>query len=63
MSVLLAVLSVGLKAQSALVLDPANMPAVVVGQYDTINISAGGCFDALGLSDDARISIEWQVLY
>ena len=63
LSVLLAVLSVGLKAQSALVLDPANMPAVVVGQYDTINISAGGCFDALGLSDDARISIEWQVLY
>ena len=64
LSMLLAVLSMGLKAQSGLVLDPANMPAVVLDQYDTINISTDpACFGALGLTGDDKISIEWQVLY
>ena len=64
LSVLLTVLSMGLKAQSGLVLDPANMPPVVVNQYDTINISTTpSCFDALGLTGGDKISIEWQVLY
>ena len=64
LSVLLSVLSLGLKAQSGLVLDPANMPEVVLEQYDTIYLSPNSaCFDALGLSDTSHISIEWQVLY
>lgn len=64
LSVLLAVLSLGLKAQSGLVLDPANMPNVVLNQYDTIYISANSeCFDSLGLAADDRVSIEWKVLY
>ena len=65
LSVLLAVLSLGLKAQSGLVLTPANLPdPMVLNQYDTIYLSPNSaCFDALGLSDTSRISIEWQVLY
>ena len=63
LSVLLAVLSLGLKAQSGLVLTPANLPSPMpLNQYDTIYLSPGACFDALGLSGDSRISIEWQVL-
>ena len=64
LSVLLAVLSLGLKAQSGLVLDPSNMPDVVLNQYDTIYISANSdCFDSLGLAADDKVSIEWKVLY
>lgn len=64
LSVLLAVLSLGLKAQSGLVLNPANLSEVVVNQYDTVYLSANSaCFDALGLNDTSRVSIEWQVLY
>ena len=36
LSVLLSVLSLGLKAQSGLVLDPANLSSVVLNQYDTV---------------------------
>ena len=65
LSVLLAVLSVGLKAQSGLVLTPPNLPdPIVLNQYDTIILSPNSsCFDALGLAPDDEISIEWQVLY
>lgn len=64
LSMLLAVLSLGLKAQSGLVLDPSNMPDVVLNQYDTIYISANSeCFDSLGLAANDRVSIEWKVLY
>lgn len=65
LSVLLAVLSMGLKAQSGLVLTPANLAdPITLNQYDTVYISPNSaCFDALGLSDTDRVSIEWQVLY
>ena len=65
LSVLLAVLSLGLKAQSGLVLTPANLPdPIVLNQYDTVYISPiSDCFDSLGLADDDKVSIEWQVLY
>ena len=65
LSVLLAVLSLGLKAQSGLVLTPANLPdPIELNQYDTIYFSPNSpCFDALGFSDGDKLSIEWQVLY
>lgn len=65
LSVLLAVLSLGLKAQSGLVLTPANLPdPIALNQYDTVYISPNSaCFDSLGLADTDQISIEWQVLY
>ena len=64
LSVLLAVLSLGLKAQSGLVLDPANLSSVVLNQYDTVYFSPNSeCFDSLGLAGTDQISIEWQVLY
>ncbi len=65
LSVLFVVLTLGLKAQSGLVLTPANMPdPIVLNQYDTVIISPNSsCFDALHLSDTDRVSIEWKVLY
>ena len=65
LSVLLAVLSLGLKAQSGLVLTPANLPdPIVLNQYDTVYISpVSDCFDSLGLNPNDKVSIEWQVLY
>ena len=65
LSVLLAVLSLGLKAQSGLVLTPANLPdPIVLNQYDTVYISPNSdCFDSLGLANSDQVSIEWQILY
>ena len=64
LSVLLAVLSLGLKAQSGLVLNPANLSSVVLNQYDTVYLSPNSdCFDSLGLAGTDQVSIEWQVLY
>ena len=62
-SVLLAVLSLGVKAQtpSGLTLSPANLTPQV-GVQDTIYLIPDACFDALGLADDDKISIEWEVL-
>lgn len=62
-SVLLAVLSLGVKAQtpSGLTLSPANLTPQV-GVQDTIYLIPDACFDALGLSDDDQISIEWEIL-
>ena len=64
LSVLLAVLSLGLKAQSGLVLNPANLSEIVLNQNDTVYLSPNSaCFDSLGLSGTDQIAIEWQVLY
>ena len=65
LSVLLAVLSLGLKAQSGLVLTPPNLPSPLeLNQFDTIYLGTNSaCFDSLGLVDGDPISIEWQVLY
>lgn len=62
-SVLLAVLSLGVKAQtpSGLTLSPANF-SPQVGVQDTIYLIPDACFDALGLADDDKISIEWEIL-
>ncbi len=62
-SVLLAVLSLGVKAQtpSGLTLSPANLTPQV-GVQDTVYLIPDACFDALGLSDDDQISIEWEIL-
>lgn len=63
-SVLLAVLSLGVKAQtpSGLTLSPANVTPQV-GVQDTVYLIPGSCFDALGLADDDKVSIEWEILY
>ena len=62
-SVLLAVLSLGVKAQtpSGLTLSPANVTPQV-GVQDTVYLIPDACFDALGLTDDDKISIEWEIL-
>lgn len=62
-SVLLAVLSLGVKAQtpSGLTLSPANF-SPQVGVQDTIYLIPDACFDALGLADDDKVSIEWEIL-
>lgn len=62
-SVLLAVLSLGVKAQtpSGLTLSPANVTPQV-GVQDTVYLIPDACFDALGLADDDKISIEWEIL-
>lgn len=62
-SVLLAVLSLGVKAQtpSGLTLSPANITPQV-GVQDTIYLIPDACFDALGLADNDKISIEWEIL-
>lgn len=62
-SMLLAVLSFGVKAQtpSGLTLSPANIDPQV-GVQDTVYLIPGSCFDALGLADNDKISIEWEIL-
>ena len=62
-SVLLAVLSLGVKAQtpSGLTLSPANI-SPQVGVQDTVYLIPDACFDALGLTDNDQISIEWEIL-
>ena len=64
LSLLLAFTSIGVKAQSGLVLDPPNLPnPMQVNVSDTFYISPiSSCFDALGLQDNDKISIEWSWL-
>lgn len=63
LSLLLAFTSIGVKAQSGLVLDPPNLPnPMQVNVSDTFYISPiSSCFDALGLQDNDKISIEWKI--
>lgn len=63
-SVLMVMISLGLKAQtpSGLTLSPANLNPIQVNQYDTVYLIPGDCFDLLGLADDEKVSIEWEIL-
>lgn len=63
-SVLMVMISLGLKAQtpSGLTLSPANLNPIQANQYDTVYLIPGDCFDLLGLADDEKVSIEWEIL-